>query len=400
LFLLKNSIGKFDLLASHQRVKFVGNVCIGEKLSIDELKKHFHAIVFANGSDREKSIGIQDEFITKNVYSAREFVGWYNGDPEHCNIEPDLQCTDTAIIIGLGNVALDCARILLSSPELLKNTDITDRAFQKLKTSNIKHVHVVGRRGVIDASFTSKELRELMSLNDVCFQHDSTMLPTINSNKELISNNRQKKRLMSILQKESQNVKDGEKSLILNFLKSPKRLITERGSLCGLQVIKNQIFHVDGKSKIIPTNETKIIRGGLLIKSIGYMNSPIKGIPFDRERNLIPNIRGRVIDLKDSNILPGLYTAGWIKTGPVGVLTSTLFDAAETAQSILQDLETDHFKIEKSGLEGLLENGVLNPNYFNYSKWCKINEEEIRRGNLVGKPREKMYLEKELKKYD
>jgi adrenodoxin-NADP+ reductase len=285
------------------------------------------------------------------VFKGRDFVGWYNGDPDLSKLQPDLS-GDTAVIIGQGNVALDCARILLSPISALQTTDISTHALETLKTSKIRNVHIIGRRGVLQASFTSKEIREMMNLPDVSFSHDDSMVSAIQTSSDYLSNNRVKMRLMDLLAKNSSKVSSALKMWSLGFLSSPTRILSEKKKMVALELERNVLEEkVKGNpesASVVPTGEKFVLKASLLIKCIGYLNSPIANAPFDTGKGIIPNKLGRVLN-SDQNPVEGLYVTGWIKTGPVGVLTSTLFDANETASSIIQDLKAVHID-ERPGL--------------------------------------------------
>jgi adrenodoxin-NADP+ reductase len=288
---VKNAISKFEMISKHPQVQFVGGCYVGQDISVKELQKNYDAVVLSQGSILDRQLGIPNEDLIKNVFSARNFVGWYNGDPE-IDILPDLESNDTAVIIGQGNVALDCARILLAPIDHLAKTDISERALELLRKSRIKHVHVVGRRGPLEAAFTSKEVRELMALPDVGFHTDSIMKTEIANNSEMIAKNRAKKRLTDILLKGSKNT-TFSKTWNLTFLKSPMKFrVDSDWNIQGIELEKNRLEN----GRAIGTGETEILNCGLLIKSVGYLNQAIPGVPFDEKKHVIPNMGGKVID--------------------------------------------------------------------------------------------------------
>ncbi|KAJ3327531.1 NADPH-adrenodoxin reductase, partial [Kappamyces sp. JEL0680] len=237
---VKNVTSKFDKIASG--LEYVGNVTVGRDVSVQELRAAFHGVVFAFGSTTDRDLDIPGEKTTQNVWKGRDFVGWYNGDPACSHLEPVLDRGDTAVVVGQGNVALDCARLLLSPISALHTTDIAKHALDALRKSTIRHVHVVGRRGVIQASFTSKEVREMMTLPDVAFFHDNTMVPAIEDASAELSKSRPKKRLMDILQKGSAAPPDSPRSWTLDFLQSPIRIVSNAsGFLEGVEMEKNRL---------------------------------------------------------------------------------------------------------------------------------------------------------------
>ena len=375
--LVKNATSKFEAIAKD--IGYVGNAAVGNGnasfLKVEELQKAFDAVVFCTGSGSDKKLNIPGEDVAgNNVWSGKDFVGWYNGDPDCASLEPNLLSGDTAVIVGQGNVALDCARLLLSPiKDNLEKTDIAEHALKALRKKSIKHVYIVGRMGALQASFTSKEIRELMSLPNTLFRHDSSMIPEIEKNATWLSKNRPKNRLMTMLAKESalQNSQKSSEndarpilpqSWNLRFLSTPTAIKTgSKGEITCVELEENELISAPNSSpnpleaKVKGTGRRSLLPCSLLIKCIGYNNVPISSsIPFDEKLNIVPNFQGRVISTSiprsshgslshahemPHTLMPGLYVAGWIKTGPVGVLTSTLFDATETVRSIVEDLK-------------------------------------------------------------
>ena len=356
---VKNVIQKFTTTMNLPNITYLGNVTVGSDITVSQLKENFDAVIIASGSSSDRELGIPGE-NSLNVLSGRDFVGWYNGDPDHCESKVKLDAGDTAIVLGQGNVALDCARILLAGPEVLEKTDISPYALQALKSSTIKKVHVVGRRGLIQASFTSKEVREMMALENVAFiTPDASILEQVDSNKAFLSQNRPKKRLMDIIIKGSpKSLHECEKTWQLDFLSTPTRIIQNKlGYVEAIEFEQNELVNQDAnelnpiKAKARGTGSFFQKPCSLVIKCVGYQNNPVSGLPFDPKSSIIPSIRGRVLLDGEESPSSNVYVAGWIKTGPVGVLTSTLFDANETAFSVLEDLKKiDSQTPEKLGI--------------------------------------------------
>ena len=242
--------------ASSPNFTFIGNVNLGHDLPLPLLGKHYDAIVFAYGASKDRKIGLQGE-DKAHIYSARAFVGWYNGLPEYRDLKPDLQAGDTAVVVGQGNVALDVARTLLSKIDHLRKTDITEYALDTLATSKIKHVHVVGRRGPMQAAFTIKELRELLQLEDVNFKSvpDDLFPP------DLSELPRPRRRLMELLKKGSPPKENAIKSWSLDFLLAPKSLDwveTDTNKLGGIHFSRTTLqTPADPDSKVTTTDITQ-----------------------------------------------------------------------------------------------------------------------------------------------
>ncbi|KAI8580530.1 hypothetical protein K450DRAFT_237477 [Umbelopsis ramanniana AG] len=397
---VKNVMNKFDEVATDDRFTFLGNVHVGGKdLPLSALKSNYDAIVFSYGASEDRRLNIPGEDLP-NVYSARSFVGWYNGLPHHRELMPDLDSTDTAVIVGQGNVALDIARMLLSPIDVLRKTDVTDYALDALSKSRIKHVHVVGRRGPLQAAFTAKELREQMKLPGVRFNTDVQLLQSELANgAEYLNKSRPLKRLMSILEKEigSPNILSGDKSWTLDFLRSPSRIIPDSTNN-NVKAIEYELNRLDGPTesrRAIGTGQFVTQECGLILRSIGYKSIAMEGIPFDESSGRVPNKYGKV--LNGQNEVPGLYTAGWLKRGPTGVIATTMNDAYETADTLAADFvagkpflnEVDGIG-QKTGSQGLLQlfkDNKIRP--ISYVDWKLIEKMEFEAGQKFGKPREK-----------
>ncbi|KAI8909665.1 hypothetical protein EDD86DRAFT_266688, partial [Gorgonomyces haynaldii] len=355
---VKNCTHKFQEILLNEDCKFYGNVQVGRDISISKLLESFNATVLAYGSNGERSLGIPGQ-DAGNVFTSRQIVGWYNGHPDHQHIQPDFS-VDTCAIIGQGNVALDIARILMLPMEELSKTDITHSAIKALEKSTIKNIHLIGRRGPVQAAFTAKELRELLSIPSAQFQIDTELLQhEINREALFLKTNRQRKRLMDILSKGQQIVSNPTHNWSLDFLQSPKEILQSDGQAHELILTKNRLEGKMPSVKAVATDETVKMEAQLIISSIGYKNQPIPGVTFDPTNQFVENNQGKTNT-------PGLYVSGWLKHGPQGVIASTMYDAFETARYI-PDLKATTLQ-----------------------DWIKIDEEEIRRGLVIGKPREKM----------
>ncbi|KAJ1547270.1 hypothetical protein HK096_003685 [Nowakowskiella sp. JEL0078] len=393
---VKNVIHKFETITQNERFNFVGNVQVGRDVSVLELKNNYHGIIFSYGASEDKKLGLPNEDVLQNSLSARSFVGWYNGHPEYKDLIFDLENvnSETAIVVGAGNVALDVARILLMPIEQLEKTDIAEHAIKVLEKSKIRHVIILVRRGPLQAAFTSKELREMFALPDTKLNTDLEALKLIlDLSKDQLSNDRAKRRLMDLLitgatQQVNQTT---SKSWTLKFLSSPTELLSQGNTFSGIRIQANRL---DKESvKVIPTGDFEVIKSGLLLRSIGYSSVSIDGVPFDNSSNTIPNFEGRII--QKGLTISGMFTAGWIKRGATGVIVSTMYDANETAASVVEDiLSGSLLHSPDKQLKGLSEilsllhsRGVIP---VSFSNWKKIDDEEIQKGQLIGKIRSKI----------
>ncbi|KAI2469945.1 nucleotide-binding domain-containing protein [Annulohypoxylon bovei var. microspora] len=411
---VKNCEKKFEEVASSPDFTFIGNVAIGNAgghfggctIPLASMMHHYDAVVFAYGASKDKRLGIPGESDLSGIYSAREFVGWYNGLPEYASLAPDLTKGEEAIIIGQGNVALDIARMLLEDVDTLRKSDITETAIETLLKSRIKRVQVVGRRGPMQAAFTIKEIRELMKLPGVDFHDfDKSLMPN-----QISKLPRAQRRLMEILAKGS-TLPFGvaPKQWSLDFCLSPTEFLGgPDGHVNSTTFEKTSLVSpFDPYSGVSGTGEKLVAPSSVVFRSIGYKSVALPGfdeagISFDDRKGTIDNDgMGRVFRVQSDersgfqkrSHLPGVYCAGWVKRGPTGVIASTMEDAFSTADAIASDWNTDapFLKGEtNSGWEALragVEFGKCK--VIHWEDWQKIDKAEKQRGGLVGKEREK-----------
>lgn len=395
---IKNVIKVYEKTAERPNFYFFGNVNIGVDLTIHQLRKFHDAVIFAYGAESDRRLGIEGEDLIGS-HTATEFVAWYNGHPNYQNRKFDLS-GEVAVIIGQGNVAMDVARILSKTIEELKNTDITQKALDVLSTSKIKEVYVIGRRGPAQASFTPVEIREFGELADCCPVIDPAELElSYPSQIELEDpQNAPKKKNYEILQ-ELQRIGEEEtqkkKKIFIKFRRSPVAMYGDaNGKLTKVYLEKNRLVGEAGKQKSQGTGEKEEIRTNLLFRSIGYRGVPITGLAFDDRAGVIPNMEGRVSD--SEHIYTGLYTCGWIKRGPSGIIGTNKPDADQTVQHIFEDITILNPCKNPSNemLIDLLKE--LDIRFVTFADWKKIDAAEIERGTKVGKPREKFLTVEEM----
>ncbi|CZR62235.1 related to NADPH:adrenodoxin oxidoreductase, mitochondrial precursor [Phialocephala subalpina] len=402
---VKNCQDKFEEVAESPRFNFVGNISIGDHvgaLPLRSLLPHYDAILFAYGASRDRTLGIPGEDNLTGIYSARAFVGWYNGLPEYSDLSPDLTRGEEAVVVGQGNVALDVARILLQDTSILKSTDITENAIETLQKSKVKRVRVVGRRGPLQAAFTIKEIRELMKLPSVGFEPvDESLIP-----QDLKSLPRPPRRIMEVLKKGS-STQNPSKKWSLDFRLSPKAFNASTPSSSQLGSMTFEKTELDPHSfdptaRAVRIGELVDVPASLAFRSIGYKSEALAGfselnIPFDDMSGVIPNDHlGRVVN-EDGLVTPlkGMYCAGWVKRGPTGVIASTMADAFQTADSIAEDWYSHasflNPKDSKAlGWEGVKEEAEKRGlRRVRWEDWKKIDAVEKQRGSEKGKEREK-----------
>ncbi|XP_067914020.1 NADPH:adrenodoxin oxidoreductase, mitochondrial isoform X2 [Heterodontus francisci] len=392
---VKNVINAFTQTAHHDRCSFYGNVTVGKDVSIEELKQAYHALILTYGAEANRTLDIPGENLL-GVYSARTFVGWYNGLPENRNLNPELS-SETAVILGQGNVALDVARILLSPFDLLKKTDITAYALEAIAASKVKRVLLVGRRGPLQVAFTIKELREMINLPGTCPMLDPSDFEGL---KQIVKDlPRPRKRLTELMIKaaiemsfgrEAEHRSAATKEWGLQFLRSPLEIIPSNDGkrVAGIRLSVTKLEGSGESAKAIQTDDTEDLECGLVLSSIGYKSHPIDpSVPFDQQQGIIPNNLGRVLHA------PGLYCSGWVKRGPTGVIVTTMHDGFETAESLLEDVRLGLLDVSTSKggcevIEALLKLRGVRP--VSFSGWEKIDSVEVAIGEKAGKPREKL----------
>lgn len=414
-------------MAKYPGFNYIGNVPIGDapnQLPLTAIAPQYDAVLFAYGASQDKELGIPGEHM-KGIYSARAFVGWYNGLPEYADLNPDLQSGETAIVIGQGNVALDVARMLLMPLDELRKTDIAEHALDALATSKIRDVKVIGRRGPMQAPYTIKELRELLQMPGLGFA------PPPEGWDSLIQVERKKlprqlKRIADLLEKGSKTpVAESTKAWQLGFMRSPVEFLSKDGgaSLAAVGFEKTQyatdiasVLTDDAQAnlnavrgiRVTPTGEKTAVEGTLAFRSVGYKSEALSGmselgITFDTKLGILPNDRwGRVLapdrgpaGALTAGHIPGMYCAGWVKRGPTGVIASTLDDAFSTADIIVKDwrdraLFHEGVGAEKRGWEAVRrEVEKRRIRSISWQDWVKIDAEEVRRGKEQGRERVK-----------
>ncbi len=388
---LKQAIEVYKKIAQNPEFNFVGNVTVGKDIKATQLQESYHAVIYTCGAETDRKLGIPGEDL-QGSYTATEFVGWYNGHPDYRDRTFDLS-HETAVVIGQGNVAADVSRILAKSVDELKHTDISQHALDALAESKIKTIYVVGRRGPAQAKFASKELKEFLEIEN-CRPYIDPKELELNavSQQELdAKEGRGNKKNVEIFQKFAEFEDTGKpRTCISTFLKSPIRLEanTSNGHLGKVVLEINELSGEPFKQSAKGTGETMEIECGILFRSIGYNGVPIEGVPFYDRWGTIPNEDGRILTEHGGDVVTGLYTAGWIKRGPSGIIGTNRACAVESVEMLLED--TNKFASDKPGREALY--AILdesNTNYINYPQWEKIDAAEVAAGEPKGKPREK-----------
>ena len=381
---IKSVTKTFEKIAAHERFRFFGNVEVGVTAPVSVLRRHYDAIIFACGTETNLRLGIPGEDLP-GCHTATSFVGWYNGHPVYRNFHFDLT-QEIAVVVGVGNVAVDVARILSRTVDELKHTDISQDALDALAESRVREVHIIGRRGPAQAKFKENEIRELGRLADCdCIVDPADLALNPESCQEAAAPS--VARILGILETLSRQTPAKRRKVVLRFLLSPVK-ITGDARVESIILEKNTLKGVPFRQEAKGTGEVIEQPCGLVFASIGYRAMPMPGVPFDARRGIIPNAEGRV--LEDGRPLPGVYATGWIKRGPTGLIGTNKPDSAETVQKILEDLP--HLPpCEDPNPDAmpqwLAARGIR---AVSFADWRKIDTVEIERGKPRRKPREKL----------
>lgn len=392
---IKRVSRQFEKTAAKPAFRFFGNVDYGRHVTLGHLRRHYHLICFTTGAQTDRRLGIPGEDL-RGSHAATEFVAWYNGHPEYRDRVFDLSA-ERAAVIGVGNVAVDVARILCRTPEELAATDIADYALDALRRSRVREVVMVGRRGPVQAAFTNPELKELGELAgaDVAVRADEMVLdPLSQAELERTEDRRTLERKLAILRDFASRPAGGKpRRLWLRFLTSPVELKGHAsGRVQGLVLVRNRLV-ADGKGgvKAEATGETEELPVGLVFRSVGYHGVALPGLPFDEKRGVVPNQRGRVVDPAARQPLPGLYVAGWIKRGPTGVIGTNKPDALETVEAMIEDVAAGRVPQPPQPDPAAGEATVrrCQPSLVSHQDWVKLDRLERERGKPLGRPRVK-----------
>jgi ferredoxin--NADP+ reductase len=392
---IKNVTRSFDKVAARPGFRFFGNVDVGRDITLDQLRRHYHQICFTTGAQTDRRMGIPGEDLAGS-HPATEFVAWYNGHPDFRDYQFDLSVERVAVV-GVGNVAVDVARILCRTPEELATTDVADYALEALRCSKVREVYLLGRRGPLQAAFTNPEAKELGELEgaDIHVLPEEIALDPLSQAELERGEDAAAKKKIDILREFSTRARTGKPRLLtLRFLVSPVELLgDDQGRVRAMRLVKNRL--VEGKSGALraePTDQAEELPVGLVFRSVGYRGVALPGLPFDERSGVVPNERGKVSQ--------GVYVAGWIKRGPSGVIGTNKPDAAETAETMLADVEQGTVLSPEEADPDTVEVLVrrLQPGVITFRDWQRIDRFETERGKALGRPRLKCTTVQEMLK--
>lgn len=393
---IKSVTRTFDKTAGNQRFRFLGNCLVGQHLSHAELLERYHQVVYAIGSSADRRLGIPGEELD-GCHAATAFVGWYNAHPDFRDFPFDLN-TERAVVVGVGNVAIDVARVLLRDRDQLGRTDISSAALARLRASPLREVVMLARRGPAQVAFTPGELLDVAELDGVTVQVDGDEVerelgrvaaageavdPMVRKNLEL---------MQSLARSQE---KPGARVLRLQFRASPRELLgDERRRVRAVVVEENELVHGPGGPRARGTGRTHALEAGLVFRSVGYFGVPVPGVPFDDKAGVIPNVDGRVQSTPGGPLLGRTYAVGWIRRGPLGVIGTNKADAQAVVEKMIEDVPglgaafaAVPSLASPASIDALLtERGVR---VTSYDDWRVIDRHEVAEGSQRGKVREK-----------
>jgi len=383
---IKSISAQFEKTALDPRFRFFGNIVVGDHVQAAELAERYDAVIYAVGAQSDRSLGIPGEDLAGSV-AAVDFVGWYNAHPHFEEMAPDIS-SGRAVVVGNGNVALDVARILVTDPDVLATTDIADHALKVLHDRGVEEVLVLGRRGPLQAPFTTLELRELGALEglgDVDVIVDPADFADI-SDEDIEAAGKTVRNNIKVLRGYAEREPRGAKRrIVFRFCTSPIELKGE-GRVESIVLGRNALVDDNGRIVAKDTGEREEVPAQLVVRAVGYRGVPTPGLPFDDRSGTIPHANGRIDGRRNE------YVVGWIKRGPTGVIGSNKSDSQETVDTLVSDLsgadlaEVDGDYSEKL-VEWLLER---QPKLITDDHWKLIDEHERSAGRPHGRPRVKL----------
>ncbi|MBA8825784.1 ferredoxin--NADP+ reductase [Saccharopolyspora lacisalsi] len=387
---IKGIVNALHRILEKPEIRFLGHVDYGVDCKLEDLRHHYDSVVFATGASDDRELNVPGIDLPHS-HGASEFISFYDGNPEAAR-DWTLDSTSVAVV-GAGNVALDVARVLAKQPDDLLSTEIPDNVYQALKSSQVTDVHLFARRGPAQTKFTPLELRELdhqpgmeLVVHPEGFELDE-------ASEEAIRTNNQVKNVVKTLQDWALRDprEDSARRLHFHFLRRPVEVLgTDR-----VEGLRTEVMELTGDGNVRGTGEYETQEAQSLYRAVGYLSSPLPDIPFDNDSGTIPHEGGRVLDL-DGDHIPGVYTTGWVKRGPVGLIGHTKGDAMETVNNLLADAETAEPAPEPdpSGILELLdERGVA---YTTWEGWNRLDAHERALGEARGRERMKVVPREEM----
>jgi ferredoxin--NADP+ reductase len=387
---IKGIVTALEKVLSKPNVRLLGNIDYGTDIKLDELREFYDAVIFSTGASADRALDIPGIDLDGS-YGAADFVSWYDGHPDVPRTWP-LTASSVAVL-GVGNVALDVARILAKTADELLTTDIPDNVYQGLRQSPVTDVHVFGRRGPAQAKFTPLELRELDHSPNVevivypeDIEFDEGSIAALRASKQIDM-------VVKTLQEWAiREPGTRPRRLHLHFFHSPVSVLGADGRVSGLRTERTELT---GDGSVRGTGEFHDWDVQAVYRAVGYLSSHLPELPFDHVAGVVPNQAGRVLDL-DENQLPGVYVTGWIKRGPIGLIGHTKGDAAETIASLLADAPTLAAPKDASPDAILDFLGARGIPFTTWDGWGRLDAHEKSLGSAAGRERIKVVEREEM----
>ena len=391
---IKSVTKLYSRIAKHERFNFFGNIEFGSDVTRADLSKHYHGIIYAVGAQTDKKLGIPGEEL-QNSFAATEFVGWYNGHPDYHDYSFDLTGIKSVAVIGVGNVAMDVARILARTSEELYKTDIADYALYALESSEVEEIFVLGRRGPAQAAFTNPEIKELgeMADADIVVSLEDATLDDLSAAELKANGDRAAMRNVQILRSYAKRGLRGySRQIVMRFLVSPVELIGEQ-KVEAIRIVRNELYrdeHDSLRPRLTDRHETLPV--DMVFRSVGYQGVRLPDVPFYDRWGTIPNDHGRVMTKQEGgDRLVGNYVVGWIKRGPSGIIGTNKPDAIESANRFLEDLQANQVLEPVDTRSQMIFDLVQSrkPTYCTFADWERLDAIERQRGAESGRSRVK-----------
>jgi ferredoxin--NADP+ reductase len=383
---IKSISAQFEKTAMDPRFRFFGNIVVGDHVQAAELAERYDAVIYAVGAQSDRSLGIPGEDLPGSV-AAVDFVGWYNAHPHFEEMAPDIS-SGRAVVVGNGNVALDVARILVSDPDVLATTDIADHALQSLHDRGVEEVLIIGRRGPLQATFTTLEVRELgdlEGLGDVDVIVDPADLAGISDEDLEAAGKTVKNNVKALRGYADREPRGAKRRIVFRFRTSPIEIKGE-GRVESIVLGHNELADDNGRIVAKDSGEREEVPAQLVVRAVGYRGVPTPGLPFDEKSGTIPHTAGRIDGRRNE------YVVGWIKRGPTGVIGSNKKDSQNTVDTLLSDLSgADLAGFDADYAEKLVEWLLQRqPKLITDDHWRLIDEHERSAGQPHGRPRVKV----------
>lgn len=384
---IKGIVQSLHRVLDKPQLRLLGNVDVGTTVTVDELREFYDAIIFSTGATGDRALDVPGADLPE-AYGAGEFVGFYDGNPDFergWNLD-----AEQVAVVGVGNVALDIARILAKTGDELLTTEIPDNVYENLKRNRATEVHIFGRRGPAQAKFTPLELKELdhsptieviVNPEDIDYDQASIEARRESKSQDLVCS--------TLEQYAIRDRQDAPHKLYIHFFESPVEIIGEDGHVAGL---KTERMELDGNGGVKGTGTFTTWPAQAVYHAIGYRSDEVNDVPFDAQRAVIPNDGGHVIDPETGEKLPKLYTTGWIKRGPVGLIGNTKSDAKETTTMLLEDFDNGLLEApqtpDENAIIELLESRKVP--YTTWAGWHNLDAAERAAGEAEGRERKKI----------